>query len=130
MNAGRETGDARSVLQTLKMLEYQYSAPAREVITWLRLFPRAKRGPQLLLRRECDVWPRPDRTRRFTDQFGNEVALITARDVPLSRASSRPTACRARRSSPSLSRRRWSMTQPRSGPPRVAWRGRGRLPAN
>ena len=39
MNAGRENEDARSVLQTLKMIEYHYSAPAREVVTRLRLFP-------------------------------------------------------------------------------------------
>src|SRR5437879_4732372 len=81
MNAGRETVDARSVLQTLKRIEYHYSAPAREVVTWLRLFPRAKRGPQRLLRRECAVWPRPDRTRRFTDQFGNEVLEFLHREV-------------------------------------------------
>src|SRR5438552_837117 len=81
MNAGRENEDARSVLQTLKRIEYHYSAPAREVITQLRLFPRAKRGPQRLLRRECEVWPRPDRTRRFTDQFGNEVWEFLHREV-------------------------------------------------
>src|SRR5207248_2942773 len=56
MNAGRENEDARSVLQTLKMIEYHYSAPAREVVTRLRLFPRAIRGPQRLLQRECEGW--------------------------------------------------------------------------
>src|SRR5690242_13219059 len=81
MNAGRENEDARSVLQTLKMIEYHYSAPARDVITQLRLFPRARRGAQRLLRRECEVWPRPDRTRRFTDQFGNEVWEFLHREV-------------------------------------------------
>jgi transglutaminase-like putative cysteine protease len=64
---------ARSVLQTVKTIEYQYEAPVREVTTQLRLFPRARRGSQRLLSRVCDVWPRPDRTRRFIDDFGNEV---------------------------------------------------------
>jgi transglutaminase-like putative cysteine protease len=60
-------------LQTLKTIEYQYEAPVREVITCLRLFPRAQRGSQRLLSRVCEVWPRADRTRRFFDDFGNEV---------------------------------------------------------
>jgi transglutaminase-like putative cysteine protease len=81
MNAGRENEDARSVLQTLKMIEYHYAAPARDVVTRLRLFPRAKRGPQRLLQRECEVWPLPDRTRRLTDQFGNEVLEFLHREV-------------------------------------------------
>lgn len=73
MEAGRGTQSARSVLQTLKTIEYEYATPVREVVTRLRLFPRAKRGPQRLLSRECEVWPRPDQTRHFTDEFGNEV---------------------------------------------------------
>ncbi len=73
MNAGRESGAVRAVLQTVNSFEYQYDSPVREVITQLRLFPRARRGSQRLVRRACEVWPRPDRTRRFTDPFGNEV---------------------------------------------------------
>jgi transglutaminase-like putative cysteine protease len=73
MEAGRGTEGARSVLQTVKTLEYHYSTPVREVMTQLRLFPRARRGPQRLLSRDCEVWPRPDRTRHTTDEFGNEV---------------------------------------------------------
>jgi transglutaminase-like putative cysteine protease len=73
MSVGRELGDARSVLQTVKRIEYQYAEPVREVVTRLRLFPRARRGAQRLLGSACDVWPRPDRTRRFIDDFGNEV---------------------------------------------------------
>jgi transglutaminase-like putative cysteine protease len=69
------------VLQTVQTIEYQYSAPAREVVNWLRLFPRAKRGAQRLLSRECQVWPRPDRTRRFVDEFGNEVWEFVHREV-------------------------------------------------
>jgi len=67
------TGGLRSVLQTLKTIEYQYEAPVREVITCLRLFPRARRGSQRLVNRVCEVWPSADRTRRFFDEFGNEV---------------------------------------------------------
>jgi transglutaminase-like putative cysteine protease len=66
-------GDARSVLQTVKLIEYQYAEPVREVVTRLRLIPRARRGAQRLLGSACQVWPRPDRTRRFIDDFGNEV---------------------------------------------------------
>lgn len=66
-------GDARSVLQTVKLIEYQYAEPVREVVTRLRLFPRAQRGAQRLLSRACRVRPFPDRTRRFVDEFGNEV---------------------------------------------------------
>jgi transglutaminase-like putative cysteine protease len=73
MDAGREPEGARSVLQTVKTLEYHYSTPVREVMTQLRLFPRARRGPQRLLSRDCEVWPRPDRTRHTTDEFGNEM---------------------------------------------------------
>jgi len=61
------------VLQTVKTIEYQYEAPVREVVTQLRLFPRARRGSQRLVNRVCEVWPQPDRTRRFIDDFGNEV---------------------------------------------------------
>jgi transglutaminase-like putative cysteine protease len=64
---------AQAVLQTVKTIEYHYAAPVRDVITQLRLFPRAKRGTQRLLQQECEVWPRPDRKRRFQDVFGNEV---------------------------------------------------------
>jgi transglutaminase-like putative cysteine protease len=67
------TAVAQSVLQTVKTIEYHYAAPVREVITQLRLFPRARRGPQRLLHHECEVWPQPDRKRRFRDDFGNEV---------------------------------------------------------
>lgn len=73
MDAGRETEGARSVLQTVKTLEYHYATPVREVMTQLRLFPRARRGAQRLLSRDCEVSPQPDRTRRHTDEFGNEV---------------------------------------------------------
>jgi len=61
------------VLETVKTIEYHYATPVREVTTQLRLFPRPRRGLQRLLSRDCEVWPRPDRTRRFTDEFGNEV---------------------------------------------------------
>jgi transglutaminase-like putative cysteine protease len=61
------------VLQTVKLIEYQYAEPVREVVTRLRLIPRARRGAQRLLGSACQVWPRPDRTRRFVDDFGNEV---------------------------------------------------------
>src|SRR5690348_9524550 len=73
MDTGREPGSAQSVLQTVQTIEYHYSAPAREVVNWLRLFPRVKRGAQRLLSRECQVWPQPDRMRRFADEFGNEI---------------------------------------------------------
>ncbi len=73
MEAGRGTEGTRSVLQTVKTIEYHYATPVREVTTQLRLFPRPRRGLQRLLSRDCEVWPRPDRTRRFTDEFGNEV---------------------------------------------------------
>lgn len=73
MNPESGNGIAASVLQTIKTIEYHYPAPVREVVTQLRLFPRAKRGPQRLLCRECQVWPQPDRTRHFRDEFGNEV---------------------------------------------------------
>jgi transglutaminase-like putative cysteine protease len=66
-------GDTRSVLQTVKLIEYQYAEPVREVVTRLRLFPRVRRGAQRLLGSACQAWPRPDRTRRFFDDFGNEV---------------------------------------------------------
>jgi transglutaminase-like putative cysteine protease len=73
MDTGRSLEDARSVLRTVKTLEYHYLTPVREVMTQLRLFPRARRGPQRLLSQDCEVWPRPDRTRHTTDTFGNEV---------------------------------------------------------
>jgi transglutaminase-like putative cysteine protease len=63
----------QSVIHTVKTIEYHYAEPVREVVTQLRLFPRARRGAQRLLHRECEVWPQPDRTRRFRDDFGNEV---------------------------------------------------------
>ena len=68
-----ETVELGSVLETVKTIEYQYVEPVREVVTQLRPFPCAERGAQRLLRRECAVWPEPDRTRQFIDEFGNEV---------------------------------------------------------
>jgi transglutaminase-like putative cysteine protease len=84
MQSGEFTGAATSVLRTQKTIEYHYLEPVREVVTRLRLFPDARRGAQRLLRRECEVWPRPDSTRRFEDDFGNEVwefchAVVTER---------------------------------------------------
>jgi transglutaminase-like putative cysteine protease len=73
MEVMEASGSVRAVLQTLKTIEYQYAEPVREVETQLRLFPLARRGAQRLLSRECKVWPEPDATRRFTDDFGNEV---------------------------------------------------------
>jgi transglutaminase-like putative cysteine protease len=68
-----EREGTRSVLQTLKTIEYEYVEPVREVVTQLRLFPHAERGAQRLLRHECEVSPHPDQTRTFVDDFGNEV---------------------------------------------------------
>jgi transglutaminase-like putative cysteine protease len=73
MQSVREPAGRRSVLQTLKTIEYQYAEPVREVVTQLRLFPHEERGAQRLVRHECEVWPNPDRTRTFVDDFGNEV---------------------------------------------------------
>jgi transglutaminase-like putative cysteine protease len=73
MYRGSGTTVAQAVLQTVKTIEYHYAAPVRDVITQLRLFPRAKRGTQRLLQHDCEVWPLPDRQRRFRDVFGNEV---------------------------------------------------------
>jgi len=73
MQSAREREGRRSVLQTLKTIEYEYAEPVQEVVTQLRLFPHAERGAQRLIRRECEVWPNPDRTRTFVDDFGNEV---------------------------------------------------------
>jgi transglutaminase-like putative cysteine protease len=81
MAAAGGTSGMRSVLQTVKTIEYQYAEPVREVITRLRLFPRARRGAQRLVSRECDVWPCPDRTRRFTDDYGNPVWEFLHREV-------------------------------------------------
>src|SRR5262245_13842795 len=81
MTAAGGTSGMRSVLQTVKTIEYQYAAPVREVITRLRLFPCARRGAQRLVSRECEVWPRPDRTRRFADDYGNPVWEFLHREV-------------------------------------------------
>jgi transglutaminase-like putative cysteine protease len=81
MDPAGGTAVAQSVLQTVKTIDYHYPAPVREVVTQLRLFPRPRRGPQRLLSRKCEVWPRPDRTRRFRDEFGNEVWEFLHRTV-------------------------------------------------
>jgi transglutaminase-like putative cysteine protease len=81
MAAAGGTSGMMSVLQTVKTIEYQYAAPVREVITQLRLFPCARRGAQRLVSRECEVWPRPDRTRRFSDDYGNPVWEFLHRQV-------------------------------------------------
>jgi transglutaminase-like putative cysteine protease len=69
----KKSREIQSILQTVKIDEHEYEAPVRDVVTRLRLFPRRRRGPQHLLHRACELWPRPDRSRRFVDCFGNEV---------------------------------------------------------
>lgn len=65
-----------TVLHTEKTIGYDYPASAREIVTQLRLFPQAHRGPQRLLSGELQIWPRPVRTRQFRDEFGNQVVEL------------------------------------------------------
>jgi len=65
-----------TVLQTEKAVGYDYATPAREIVTRLRLFPPAHRGPQRLLSCDLDVWPHPSHTRQFADEFGNGVVEL------------------------------------------------------
>lgn len=65
-----------TVLHTEKTVGYDYPTPAREIVTRLRLFPQAHRGPQRLLSCDLDVWPHPTRTRQFADEFGNGVVEL------------------------------------------------------
>jgi transglutaminase-like putative cysteine protease len=65
-----------TLLHTEKTVGYEYPDPAREIVTKLRLFPQAHRGPQRLLSGEIEVWPRPARSRQFRDEFGNEVVEL------------------------------------------------------
>ena len=65
-----------TVLHTEKTVGYDYADPAREIVTHLRLFPQAHRGPQRLLSCDLDVWPPPARVRQFNDEFGNGVVEL------------------------------------------------------
>lgn len=66
----------RRVLRVVHLANYQYSIPARQVLTRLRLLPPLARGYQR--RREFDVQvaPVPFARPHFSDTFGNDVLEI------------------------------------------------------
>ena len=62
--------------QTKRFLEVEYSAPVRDCLRELRVFPTPSRGGQKVLHLDWHCSPPPDESEETEDDFGNRVLRL------------------------------------------------------